>query len=240
MLVFKIDARLLHRVLRSIPPLDEFCIVYIEGSQLGVICKNPENTLAVQATIRGVSFHYILSYDLTFAVNLGKIRAFVDGIPHSGTVGAVLDEDRGYLILSSGPLVREIRSLHPDAVDLVRIHVPPGYGTGINTTSAEMSVISRGLAQVDPTVRVNLTGGTMAFHSVLGGETFSYSREIPVKWEDRVELAISVENLRTVADHLIHSRSVLLHLKEDSSIIVSSRIDDGSEVRYLMARIGEG
>lgn len=237
MLVFKIDSRILYRLLRSIPPIEEFCILQVKKGDICLFCTNPENTVALEARILAGRFDYLVSNELSFALNLARIKTFFDGIARSDFVEAVFDEDSGFLRLSCGPLEREIRSLHPETVDMVPFPIPHGYEYRLGSSHAELSQVSRGLVQIAPRATVEIGTGSVTFSASRVAERFTYTRAADLDVSGSFELGFSAENLCIIAEHLLHARKVAVFLKRDSPLIISGDLARGADVRYLLANV---
>ena len=237
MLVLKIETRIVHNLIRGIPLLDEFCIIYTRDGDLNVFCKNAENTMAVVGAISGGIFDYLVANDLSFAINLIKLRKFIGGIDHTERLEAVLDEDRGYLTLKSGPLLRELRYLSPGTVDMDIVDFPDSSEFFRVPDIGEMAVISQGLDQVGDRTLIRLGEKKIQFLSGDKGDVFKYTSGSDETEDRGIEIEVMTKHLVTIGEHLASGGKCDLYIRENSPVLIENPVGPGTRVLYLMAHV---
>ncbi len=237
MLICKIDSRTILNLFRSMPLLDEFCIIYIEEGTFNVLSRNPENTMAAQGTIEGGVFDYLLANELSFAVNLMKVKSFLEGIDHRYPTQAVLHEDRGFFSLTTGHIHREFRYLHPDSVDMDIFEMPERYKEHWTTEHGEFHVVTKGLEDVSTRSVVTMGKEKINFTSKEAGESFSFSREVERSAVNEIRVELMTKNLSLISENLRYGRKNILYFQEDSPLILENIIGEGCDAVYLVAHL---
>ena len=237
MLICKIDSRTIQNLFRSMPLLDEFCIIYIEEGTFNVLSKNPENTMAAQGTIQGGIFDYLLANELSFAVNLMKVKSFLEGIDRRYPTLAVLHEERGFFSLTTGHIEREFRYLHPDNVDMDIFDIPERYRDRWTTGHNEFHVVTKGLEDVSTRTAVTLSKDKIIFISKDGGDSFSFSKKLPEPVKDDIMVELMTKNLSLVSENLKYGKKNILYFREDSPLILVNIIGEGCGAVYLVAHL---
>ena len=237
MLICKIDSRIIQDLFRSMPLLDEFCIIYTEEGTFNVLSRNPENTMAARGTIQGGVFDYLLANELSFAVNLVKVKSFLEGIDRRYPTQAVLHEDRGLFSLTTGHIEREFRYLHPDSVDLDIFEIPERYGDRWTTEHNEFQVVTRGLEDVSTRTVVTMVKDKINFISREGGDSFSFSKKLEKPVEKEILVELMTKNLSLVSEHLKCGEKSILYFQQDSPLILENIIGPGCSAVYLVAHL---
>lgn len=237
MLMIKVDSRIIQDLFRSMPLLDEFCIIYTEEGTFNVLSRNPENTMAARGTIQGGVFDYLLANELSFAVNLVKVKSFLEGIDRRYPTQAVLHEDRGLFSLTTRHIEREFRYLHPDSVDLDIFEIPERYGDRWTTEHNEFQVVTRGLEDVSTRTVVTMVKDKINFISREGGDSFSFSKKLEKPVEKEILVELMTKNLSLVSEHLKCGEKSILYFQQDSPLILENFMGEGSSAVYLVAHL---
>ena len=193
--------------------------------------------MAVMGTISGGIFDYLVANDLSFAINLIKFKNFLDGIDHKNPLEAVLNEDRGYFTLSSGPIMRELRYLPPETVDMAIVNFPDRYSFFWTAQANKMDVISRGLEQVGPRSTIHLKKKKIGFISKDGGNRFTYSDDLAAMTDEEIKIDITTKHLATISEHLSHDSICRLFIQENSPVLVENILGPKINVMYLIAHL---
>ena len=235
MLVFKIETRLFQDLFKGIPVLDEFCIVIAEGGCLKVFTKNLESTVAVLGTIKGGMFDYLLSNDISFAVNLVKVKRFLKVIDHAYPLIAELNEDRFFISLSCGPLSRKLKCLYPDNVDLEPVSfpgmAPPVWVTG----QKEFYLITQGLEQADYRSSVIIENEKIIFTARSATDMFTFTNEHKMDAAENITLNIMTRDLASIIDHIAPGHLCNVSIRENSPLLVENVIRPKCNVLYMIA-----
>ncbi len=235
MLVFKIETRLLQDIFRGIPVLDEFCIIIAEGGSLKVFTKNLESTVAVLGTINGGMFDYLLSNDISFAVNLVKVKRFLSVVDHGYPLMAELNEDRFYLSLSCGPLSRKIKCLYPDNVNLEPVHFPEMGSHVWKTGQKEISIIAQGLEQADFRSRVILEDEKIIFTARSATDMFTFKDEHGIGAAENITVIIKTRDLASIIDHIAPGHICNVSIRDNSPLMLENIIRTKCSILYMIA-----
>jgi len=235
MLVFKIETRLFQDLFKGIPVLDEFCIIIAEGGCLKVFTKNLESTVAVLGTIQGGMFDYLLSNDISFAVNLVKVQQFLNVIDHGYPLRAELNDDRFFISLTCGPLSREIKCLYPDNVNLEPVPFPEMGSRVWVTGQKEIVLIAQGLEQADYHSSIVLEDEKIIFRARSPTDMFTFTGEHGMSAAENMTLTILTRDLVSIIDHIAPGHICKISLRENSPLMLENVIGPKCNVLYMIA-----
>lgn len=235
MFMFKIDSRLFQDLFKGIPVLDEFCIVIAEEGCLKVFTKNHESTVAVLGTIKGGMFDYLVSNNISFAVNLVKLKQFLNGIDHAYPLMAELKEDRFFISLSCGPLSREMKCLYPDNVDLEPVRFPEMCRHVWATGQKEIYLITQGLEQADYHSNVILENEKIIFKARSLTDMFTFTDENGMDASEKITVNIKTDDLASIVDHIAPGNPCNVSIRENSPLLIENVIHPGCNVLYMIA-----
>ncbi|MDP6155786.1 MAG: hypothetical protein QF682_06565 [Candidatus Thermoplasmatota archaeon] len=235
MLVFKIETRLFQDLFKGIPVLDEFCIVIAEGGCLKVFTKNLESTVAVLGSIKGGMFDYLVSNNISFAVNLVKVKRFLKVVDHSYPLIAELNEDRFFISLRCGPLSREIKCLYPDNVELEPILFPEMGRLVWLTGQKEFYLITQGLEQADYRSSVILENEKIIFRARSPTDMFTFTSEHGIGTPENFTVNIMTRDLASIVDHIAPGHQCNLSIRENSPLMLENVIRSKCNILYLIA-----
>ena len=159
------------------------------------------------------------------------------GIDHTERLEAVLDEDREYLTLKSGPLLRELRYLSPGTVDMDIVDFPDSSKFFRVPDIGEMAVISQGLDQVGDRTLIRVGEKKIQFISGDEGDVFKYTTRSDENEDKGIEIEVMTKHLVTIGEHLTSGGKCDLYIRKNSPVLIENPVGPGTRVLYLMAHV---
>ncbi len=238
MLLCKIKTGILKDFFRAIPVIDEFCIISITRGKLNLSASSSEDNLFVKGIIPGESFDYLMANDLEFAINLIKLKNFIDGAFTGTSIEISMSTKDALLNISTSHIERQFNCLHPENVEQSNMDIPSYKIESWVVGGKDLSVIIGALSQIDSDSFFELREGGVIFSSFNETDRVIISEEYQGDLHETIGIFVSTKHLGLVKDHIGIRDSVGLQPSNKSPLHVRVDIPSGCKVHYLIPRLG--